>query len=153
MLLPSYRLLGRLGLRRVGSERSVFGQAAGALRLHPQRGDLEARRFSGGNQQKLVIARWLNALGHCRLLLLDEPTQGVDVGARKEIYDALRAAAADGRSVVVTSSEPDELMQIADRVVVLSGGRIAGVLEGGNIAEARMLSLAHSMEHEEIAAA
>ena len=153
VLLPSYRLLDWMGLRRPGNERSIFGQAAKALHLHPERSDLEARRFSGGNQQKLVIARWLNALGHCRLLLLDEPTQGVDVGARKEIYDALRAAAADGRSVVVTSSEPEELVQIADRVMVLSGGRLAAILDGERIDEARMLSLAHSMEHGEVAAA
>jgi ribose transport system ATP-binding protein len=149
VLLASYRLIARGGVRRFGREAGVFARATASLHLQPPRMDLEARRFSGGNQQKLVIARWLNETRACRLLLLDEPTQGVDVGARSDIYDALRATARAGRAVLFTSSEPEELVQIADRVIVLSGGRIAAVLRGAEIEEARLLSLAHQFEQHE----
>jgi ABC-type sugar transport system ATPase subunit len=80
--------------------------------------------------------------------MLDEPTQGVDVGARRDIYAALRATAAAGGSVLVTSSEPEELVQIAHRVIVLSGGRIAAALRAEDIDETCLLSLAHQIEHQ-----
>jgi ribose transport system ATP-binding protein len=149
MLASSFGDIARGGMRRRARERSLFGQAASNLNLQPRQPDLEARRFSGGNQQKLVHGRWLNAVKDCRVLLLDEPTQGVDVGARSEIYAALRAAVAAGdRSVVATSSEPEELMQIADRVIVLSHGRLVGLLEGRDITENRLLALAHAVEDD-----
>lgn len=78
--------------------------------------------------------------------MLDEPTQGVDVGARSDIYTALRESAAAGTSLLVTSSEPEELIQIADRVIILSHGQIVGVLQSHEIEEGRMLSLAHNLE-------
>ena len=146
MLLPSYRTLSRFGLRRGPAEKRTFDQAVGRLKLRPASVDLEARRFSGGNQQKLVIARWLNATQNCSVLMLDEPTQGVDVGARRDIYEALAATARSGRGVVVTSSEPEELAQIAHRVIVLAHGRIVGTLEGDAITENRLISLAHALE-------
>ncbi|WP_131114395.1 sugar ABC transporter ATP-binding protein [Lichenihabitans psoromatis] len=146
VLLPSYARIGVLGARRRAAERVVFQQAAGRMDLRPSRIDLEAKRFSGGNQQKLVIARWLNAVQDCRVLMLDEPTQGVDVGARRDIYRALADTAAAGRGVLVTSSEPEELVQVAHRVIVLAHGFVVAVLEGAAIEEARLLSLAHALE-------
>lgn len=141
--LPNLSVLGRLGLRRPAAERSGFDRMAGQLDLRPRRPDLEAGRFSGGNQQKLVLGRWLDRAG-CRVLLLDEPTQGVDVGARRDLYDGLeRFVAGDRRAAIVTSSEPDELIQLAHRVIVLANGRVAGELSGAQIAEARLLALAH----------
>jgi len=146
MLLPSYMSLARFGLRNPSVESRVFNKAVGRLNLRPPRIDLEAKRFSGGNQQKLVIARWLNETSRCRLLMLDEPTQGVDVGARSDIYAALRESATAGTSLLVTSSEPEELIQIADRVIILSHGQIAAVLQSHEIEEGRMLSLAHNLD-------
>ena len=141
-------------VRRRSRERALFDQAAAKLNLQPRRPDLEARRFSGGNQQKLVIGRWLNDVKNCRILMLDEPTQGVDVGARSEIYAALREVASSReRAVIATSSEPEELIQIAHRVVVLADGRVAGILEGDEITEAALLSLAHSRENAQEAVA
>jgi ribose transport system ATP-binding protein len=148
MLMSSFSRMGWLGIRNHSAEARTFARAAGRLDLRPMRSDLEARRFSGGNQQKLVIARWLNETQNCRVLMLDEPTQGVDVGARRDIYAALRATAAAGCSVLVTSSEPEELVQIAHRVIVLSGGRIAATLSAAEIEESRLLSLAHQVEHQ-----
>jgi len=152
-LLSTFRKLSSGGYRIRRREREVFSSIAARLNLQPRRMDLEARRFSGGNQQKLVLARWLNDVQACRLLLLDEPTQGVDVGARREIYDAIQVVGhASGCAALATSSEPDELMQIATRVIVLSGGQIAGIVTGDDINETTLLSLAHRIEHKGSAA-
>lgn len=146
MLLPAYRALSFLGIRKRSAEQATFEKAVGRLNLRPQRIDLEARRFSGGNQQKLVIARWLNDTSSCRLMMLDEPTQGVDVGARSDIYNALRSSAAAGASILFTSSEPEELVQIADRVIILSHGRVVATLQPHEVEESRLLSLAHNLD-------
>jgi len=83
--------------------------------------------LSGGNQQKVVMARWLRR--RPKVLLLDEPTQGVDVGARAEIYQLIRRATEQGTSVILVVSEPEELAHASDRVAVLRGGRITTVVE------------------------
>jgi ABC-type sugar transport system ATPase subunit len=83
--------------------------------------------LSGGNQQKVILARWLRR--HPKVLLLDEPTQGVDVGARAEIYQLVRRATAAGTSVILVVSEPEELAHASDRVAILRGGRITAVVE------------------------
>src|SRR5690606_35638476 len=80
--------------------------------------------LSGGNQQKVVIGRWLER--DCRVLLFDEPTRGIDVGAKETIYALLRELAREGRGIVVASSDLPELMSLCDRIVVLSTGRVAG---------------------------
>jgi ribose transport system ATP-binding protein len=147
MLISALRRIGRTGLRRRVNEARVFSRLAHRLDLRPCLPQQEARRFSGGNQQKLVIGRWLNGLCDLHLLMLDEPTQGVDVGARKDIYDALRDLSLGGKAaILVTSSEPEELMQIAHRVIVLADGAIAGILEGGAVTETAMIALSHASE-------
>jgi ribose transport system ATP-binding protein len=83
--------------------------------------DRDARTLSGGNQQKALLARWL--VHGCRVLLLDEPTRGVDVGARAEIYGLIRRLADAGTAVLVVSSEIPEVLGLADRVLVISDGR------------------------------
>lgn len=150
MLLPSFTRLAKMGIRTAMSERRVFDHVAGQINLQPLRRNLEAQRFSGGNQQKLVIGRWLHDDHPCSVLLLDEPTQGVDVGARQDLYAALRRFVADdGRGIIVTSSEPDELAQLAHRVLILSGGSIVGQLLGTEITEFALLNLAHKNEQLE----
>ncbi|WP_214404293.1 sugar ABC transporter ATP-binding protein [Pseudonocardia lacus] len=96
--------------------------------------------LSGGNQQKAVLARWLRRTP--RVLLLDEPTQGVDVSARAEIYAVVRAAVERGTSVIVVTSDFEELARVCDRVVVLAGGRIVAELSGTEMAPHRMTDLA-----------
>lgn len=151
MLMSALGVMGRLGLRRPAREAEVFGAEAARLDLVPREPQLEARRFSGGNQQKLAIGRWLHGLRDVRLLMLDEPTQGVDVGARKDIYEALRTVSAEGdAAILVTSSEPEELFQIAHRVIVLSDGKIAGELNGDEVTDSAMMALAHAAEHSEL---
>ena len=97
------------------------------------------RTLSGGNQQKVVLARWL--LRGCRVLLLDEPTRGVDVGARSEIYALVRRLADDGVAVVVVSSEVPEVLGLADRVLVISEGRVVHEGPTDEIDEHRVLDL------------
>jgi ABC-type sugar transport system ATPase subunit len=103
--------------------------------------------LSGGNQQKALIARWLNA--GTRLLILDEPSRGVDVGAREEIHDAVRALARSGVGILVISSDVEELTLLADRVLVMREGRITGDPTGADITEARIIELSYHDAHDD----
>lgn len=143
-LLPSFRALSRLGLRQRDRERDRFAAAAGDVRLHPAEPRMPARILSGGNQQKLVVGRWLALPGRVALLLLDEPTQGIDVGARHDLYRLLRQLARDGTGVLFASSDPDEARALADRVVVLSRGRVVAQLRAAAASNERLLGLAGS---------
>ncbi|MFN4154045.1 MAG: sugar ABC transporter ATP-binding protein [Paracoccaceae bacterium] len=89
----------------------------------------EARLLSGGNQQKIVIAKWL--LRNCDILIFDEPTRGIDVGAKAEIYRLMQALAADGKAIIVISSELPEVLRLSHRIAVMCEGRLTGILPGG----------------------
>src|SRR5262249_46026451 len=98
-------------------------EAAAATRLRAASLEMEARALSGGNQQKVAIAKWLETKP--RLLLLDEPTRGIDVGAKREIYQLLEQCAAAGAAIMMITSEMPELLALSDRVAVLHRGRLA----------------------------
>ncbi|GAA1496229.1 sugar ABC transporter ATP-binding protein [Paeniglutamicibacter kerguelensis] len=104
------------------AERAVAREQLVSLELRPADPDRVTRTLSGGNQQKILLARWL--VHGTKVLLLDEPTRGVDVGARAEIYALVRQLADDGTAVVVVSSEIDEVLGLSDRVLVIAGGRV-----------------------------
>ncbi|RJG46146.1 sugar ABC transporter ATP-binding protein [Mesorhizobium sp. DCY119] len=111
------------------------------LRIRPPSIATEMRNLSGGNQQKVVIARWL-ATG-ARIFLFDEPTRGIDVGAKAEIYALLRRLAADGAALLVVSSELPELLLICHRIGIVSGGRLRTMVENdANLTEAKLIALA-----------
>jgi len=97
--------------------------------------------LSGGNQQKALIARWLSS--HTKVLILDEPSRGVDIGAREEIHGAIRELAQSGVGIILISSDVEELAIIADRVVVLHEGRVTGELVGDEITEAMIIELSY----------
>ncbi|WP_406257296.1 sugar ABC transporter ATP-binding protein [Streptomyces chartreusis] len=103
--------------------------------------------LSGGNQQKVVLARWLSL--DPRLLLLDEPTQGVDVGARAEIYQLVRRAAMEGAAAMVVASDFEELAQVCDRVLVFRGGVVASELIGAEVNAQKITQMAHGMGEDE----
>ena len=109
--------------------------------------DTKGSSFSGGNAQKLALGRWLAGLRDIRLLLLDEPTQGVDVGSRAQIYNLLRkfAEQSPGRAALFATSEPEEAISLADRIIVLVNGQVKHVVEP-SIGEAELMSLAQSVE-------
>ena len=96
--------------------------------------------LSGGNQQKTIIARWL--VRNCDVLIFDEPTRGIDVGAKEEIYQLLNRLAAQGKSIIMISSELPEILRMAHRVVVMSDGRVTGVLPGPEATQESIMALA-----------
>lgn len=106
-----------------------------------------ARLLSGGNQQKALIARWLNV--DVRVLVLDGPTEGIDIGSRIEIYELLRRLADDGKAVLLFTADFEEVCLVADRAVVLRGGRVAGELAGDEISEERLFSLQYGTAIEQ----
>ena len=110
-----------------------------ALELRPADPDRAAGTLSGGNQQKILLARWL--VHGTRVLLLDEPTRGVDVGARAEIYALIRRLADAGTAIVVVSSEIDEVLGLADRVLVIADGRVLRTTPATEIDEHGVLDL------------
>jgi ribose transport system ATP-binding protein len=137
--LSSFARLAHSGWLDEKAERAAAQEQVEALDLRPASVERDARTLSGGNQQKALLARWL--VHGCRVLLLDEPTRGVDVGARSEIYNLIRRLADDGAAVIVVSSEIPEVLGLADRVLVISDGR--AVLDGpaDDIDEHRVLDL------------
>jgi ribose transport system ATP-binding protein len=102
--------------------------------------DLPTLRLSGGNQQKVLLAKWL--VGSPKILILDEPTRGVDVGAKMAIYEIIRQVAAKGVAVVVVSSELEEVLGLAHRVLVMSGGRQQAVLDRGDATSETVMNFA-----------
>jgi len=135
--LPGRR--DRLFLRTADERRSA-GELMGELRIRAVSLDQQLRYLSGGNQQKAVLAKWLSA--GSTIFLLDEPTRGVDVRSKGEIYDIIRALCARGCAVLLASSELEELLALSDRIVVMHRGRIAGELTRADATEERILHLA-----------
>ena len=127
------------GFLRRGPERAAAHRETTALQVRPDDPDQVVRTLSGGNQQKVVLARWL--LRGCRVLLLDEPTRGVDVGARADIYGVIRKLADSGIAVLVVSSEIEEVLGLADRVLVMADGRVVYTGDAGDIDEQAVLDL------------
>jgi len=137
--LPSFPRWARLGFLNERAERAVSRTQLEALELRPADPDRPARTLSGGNQQKILLARWL--VHGTRVLLLDEPTRGVDVGARAEIYSLIRTLAAEGAAIVVISSEIEEVLGLSDRVLVIADGRIIHTTNASDIDEHGVLDL------------
>ncbi|MFF8828324.1 sugar ABC transporter ATP-binding protein [Streptomyces sp. NPDC015131] len=137
--VSSLSRFARAGWIDRAAERSAARAATRALSLRPDRPDAPVRTLSGGNQQKAVLARWL--LRGCRVLLLDEPTRGVDVGARAELYAVIRRLADEGLAVLLVSSEVPEVLGLADRVLVLREGRVVHTAPARDLDEHRVLDL------------
>ena len=102
--------------------------------------ETQIRSLSGGNQQKVIIGRWL--LTEPDVLLLDEPTRGIDVGAKYEIYQLILDLANKGKTVIMVSSEMPELLGVCDRILVMSGGRLAGEVDAKTATQEDIMRLA-----------
>ena len=128
--LPSLsRFTGTGGILREGEMREAAERYIAQLAIKTPSDRQEARLLSGGNQQKVVIAKWL--LRDCDILIFDEPTRGIDVGAKSEIYRLLNGLAAEGKAIIVISSELPEVLRLSHRIAVMCEGRLTGFLPGG----------------------
>ena len=122
------------------SQRADTRQYIDALHTKTPSQETKIRSLSGGNQQKVIIGRWL--LTEPEVLLLDEPTRGIDVGAKYEIYQLILDLANKGKTVLMVSSEMPELLGVCDRIVVMSGGRVAGEVDARNTTQEEIMTLA-----------
>jgi rhamnose transport system ATP-binding protein len=138
--LANLSAVSRFGLLDAAAERSIAQRYVGDLRIKTPSVDAKVRSLSGGNQQKVALARWLSI--DPAVLLLDEPTQGVDVGSKAEIHDIIRALAARGVAVLMISSELPEILAMSDRIAVMRAGTIAAVLARSEATQQNLLSLA-----------
>jgi ribose transport system ATP-binding protein len=133
------RRLGAIGMRAEATEARRWVER---VELRPPAPEHKLSTFSGGNQQKVVLAKWLRT--NPRLLLLDEPTQGVDVGAKAAIYQLIQHAAANGTAALVSSSDAKELASLCDRVLLVEQGAVVGELTGDALTEAALVQAALS---------
>jgi ABC-type sugar transport system ATPase subunit len=140
--LASLRELSTAGVVRTADERRLAHEAAHRFGVRPPRPELLARTLSGGNQQKVVLSKWLVRKPTPEVAVLDEPTRGVDVGAKFEIYRLIDELVDGGAGVILISSELPEVIAMSDRILVMSAGRVAGVLEPHEFSEERILRLA-----------
>jgi ABC-type sugar transport system ATPase subunit len=144
VVMSDMRGVARGGLISGRRRRAAAAAACGPLAFDTARLDVQVSTLSGGNQQKLALAKWVHR--RPRILLVDEPTRGIDVGAKVEVLRVLRHLADDGLGVILVSSELEEVVEAADRALVVAGGRGAGVLEGADLSVDRILQRVFAVE-------
>ena len=133
MALPSMGRFTRFGLLKRHQLDQTALEVMTDLRLRPLNIEKPIGTLSGGNQQKVIIGRWVAADN--KVFLFDEPTRGIDIGAKSEIYNLIEKLAQQGKAIVVVSSEMPEIMRISDRVLVMREGKITKELNGDEITE------------------
>jgi len=134
----------RFGFVCAGEEQRAFGAAAQRMAVECASLDAPVATLSGGNQQKVLLARWL--LLAPDVLFLDDPTRGIDVGAKEDIYRIIDELAASGKGVLFVSSELPELLRCADRILVLSEGRVAAVYDAKEATQEMIMTAATNLE-------
>lgn len=140
--LPSMDVFKRTGLITSAKEAAVVKKEVRDLRIKVHTPRQQAGNLSGGNQQKVVLAKWL--IKHPKVLILDEPTRGIDVGAKTEIYKLMCEYVAAGNAIIMISSEMPEVMGMSDRIMVLSSGRLGGILNREEFAQESIMKMAVS---------
>jgi len=138
--LTSLDRVSRAGVIDLGAEAELAQAEVDRLRIRVASLDQELVNLSGGNQQKVVLARWLAA--RCRVLLFDEPTRGIDVGAKAEIYELIGELVEHGVAILLISSEMPELLGLSDRVAVMHEGRIQGIVPRAEATQERIMEIA-----------
>jgi ribose transport system ATP-binding protein len=138
--LPSVPWLSRFGIRGFDRETGLAADTVQRLSVRCTGVEQIVSTLSGGNQQKVVIGKWLAV--EPKVLLLDEPTRGIDVGAKQEIYELVFRLASHGLGIVVVSSEMPELLLLSDRILVMCEGRQTGVLPHAQATEEAIMRLA-----------
>lgn len=141
--LPNLTWLSRHGFVQRTEERDHLGRYVDQLRIGVSNQEQRAGNLSGGNQQKVVLAKWLAR--NCEVLIFDEPTRGIDVGAKYEIYLLMNQLAAAGKAIVMISSELPEVIGMADRILVMREGRVAGeIADARRATQEQIMELAHA---------
>ena len=143
--LPLLDKFARFGIMRDRLQRISWKEYMSKLKVKANSPDVPVSSLSGGNQQKVILARWL--LTKPKVLLLDEPTRGIDVGAKEEIYLLINELAASGLAVVVISSELPEVMGISDRIITICEGRLTGEISKEEATQEKLLTAA-TKHHE-----
>lgn len=141
----SFKRLSRHGVVSQKAQQALTEQYVDALRIKTPSTEQKARNLSGGNQQKVVAARALAA--NADILIFDEPTRGIDVGAKQEIYKIMNSLAEEGRAIIMISSDMEEILGMSDRIVVLYEGRKTGELTKDQFSQSRVLELASGYAH------
>jgi L-arabinose transport system ATP-binding protein len=139
--ISSRRHFSPFGVLNPKKEASVADQFIAKLRVRTPSRKQDIINLSGGNQQKVILGRWLSEQG-VKVLVIDEPTRGIDVGAKSEIYEILYELAAGGMAIVVISSELPEVMGISDRIMVMCQGRVAANVARADFDERSILTAA-----------
>lgn len=142
--LPNLEAYSSAKLISRARETKAALEACKAINIKTPTPEMRAANLSGGNQQKVVLARWLTFAP--QVLIFDEPTRGIDVGAKVEIYQLIRKLAANGVSVIVISSEMEEVLGISDRIAVMHEGRLTGILQRSQFSEEAVMRLATGTE-------
>jgi ABC-type sugar transport system ATPase subunit len=141
--LPNASQFSRFGFLRHWLERRHFSRYVESLRIRLTEPEQPTRELSGGNQQKVVLAKWLAR--QCKVIIFDEPTRGIDVGVKYEVYLLLNELAAQGKAILMISSELPEVLGMSDRILVMHEGRIAGeITDPRNAAQEQIMRLAVS---------
>ncbi|MGD9712768.1 MAG: sugar ABC transporter ATP-binding protein [Thermomicrobiales bacterium] len=148
--LPSLGELSRFGFVRRGPERALAAKYIDALQIRTPSQDQKTVNLSGGNQQKVVLAKWLSR--NPRILIVDEPTRGIDVGAKAEVHELLTDLAATGVAVLMISSELTEVLRMSDRILVMREGGLAGELSRAEATQERVMELATGVVRHDPAA-
>ena len=139
-MVSSLKKYLRLGLLSANAMKKSTDWSIDAMRIKTPNQGTKIRSLSGGNQQKVILGRWL--LTEPEILLLDEPTRGIDVGAKYEIYQLIIDLAKQGKTVIMVSSEMPELLGVCDRILVMSGGRLAGEVDAKTATQEEIMTLA-----------
>jgi ribose transport system ATP-binding protein len=142
--LPNLESYSSAKIINRAKESKAAAEACKAINIKTPTPEMRAANLSGGNQQKVVLAKWLTF--RPRVLIFDEPTRGIDVGAKSEIYELIRGLAAKGVSVIVISSEMEEVLGISDRIAVMHEGRLTGILNRAEFSEEAVMRLATGTE-------
>jgi ribose transport system ATP-binding protein len=143
--LPSSTRLGHWGLINMGQERTTVNESVAALQIDARAGS-EVRRLSGGNQQKVTIARWV--AGGVHTMLCFDPTRGIDIRTKSQIYVLLRDLAAAGAAILLYTSELKEVQLVCDRAIVIFGGRVVAEIDADEADEPALLRAAYDLRSD-----
>ena len=140
LLLSSHSSRSRLGIRNFSAEREVLERTVAALRIKVRKTSQPVQELSGGNQQKVLLARVLES--GARIILMYDPTRGVDIDTKGEIYRLVRSLSDDGYSILIFSTDEQELVGLCHRALVMSRGRVVGELASDELSEDSIARLA-----------